>query len=169
MDSIYSALATLPRLKSIRLSNNRQQARGTMVHPEILTKLLRVPSLRSVEFNFFYFTPALWQATVGAFMGGTAVTKHKFSNCSLSAEACATIMASGLGRNTSVSYIQAINPMDQALDNVLAPVLLSYSTLRDLSLPYTWGSAAVSLSEVFLALGKNTGLKSLKVYGAQVP
>jgi hypothetical protein len=54
-DALYSALATLPALESIRLSNLRPRARtedeSTLANPESLTELLRVPSLRpSVSF-----------------------------------------------------------------------------------------------------------------------
>jgi hypothetical protein len=54
LDSLYSALATLPALESISFSNGRQQARqqneSTLANSETLTELLRVPSIRSVHF-----------------------------------------------------------------------------------------------------------------------
>jgi hypothetical protein len=53
MDVLYSALATLPALESLILSNTGRQARpedeSTIAHHESLTELLRVPSLRSVH------------------------------------------------------------------------------------------------------------------------
>jgi hypothetical protein len=175
MDSLYSALATLPALESITLSNPGRQARpedeSTMAHHESLTKLLRVPSLRSVGFDRFSFTPALCQATANAFMGGTAVTKLDCRGCSFSdgdvdgdskgdsegdsdgssartAEgdsACAVMIASCLSRNTSVSHIKVMAPLDLALDSALAAALPSNSTLRrlDLNLQNIDGAASL--------------------------
>jgi hypothetical protein len=65
MDLLYSALATLPALESITLSNPRGEG-STLAYLESLTELLRVPSLRSVRFNYFSFTPALCQAIESA-------------------------------------------------------------------------------------------------------
>jgi hypothetical protein len=162
MDSLYSSLATLPALESITLSNTRRQARpdeSTLAHHKSLTKLLRVPSLRSVSFDCFSFTSALCQATANAFMEGTAVTKLEFKSCSFSALECALIMANGLSRNTSVSHIKVISPPDQTLYSALATALLSNSTLRDLY----FVDFRPHLSSVFSALETNIGLKSLRV------
>jgi hypothetical protein len=43
-----------------------------------LTELLRVPSLRSVYFGEFFFTPALCQAIANALMKGSAITNLGF-------------------------------------------------------------------------------------------
>jgi hypothetical protein len=63
LDALYSALATLPALESISLSKYRPQTttddESAVAHPESLTELLRVRSLRSVSFDCFDFTPAL--------------------------------------------------------------------------------------------------------------
>jgi hypothetical protein len=54
LDELYSALATLPALKSVKLMNfgiyTRPVDESTLANPESLTELLRVPSLRSVTF-----------------------------------------------------------------------------------------------------------------------
>jgi hypothetical protein len=166
VDTLHSALATLPALESISLKNSGYQARpedgSTMAHHESLTALLRVPSLRSVSFNYFSFTPTLYQATANAFMEGTAVTNLTFINCAFSTEGSDVMMANGLARNTSVSCIKVEWDHDGALCNVLAVALPSNSTLRDLSL-YTGSNSAVHLSPVLLALGNNMGLKSLSL------
>jgi hypothetical protein len=82
MDALYSALATLPALESIKLSNRglhrRPEDESAIANHESLTELLRVPSLRSVWFDYLSFTPALCQATANALMKGTAVTKLDF-------------------------------------------------------------------------------------------
>jgi hypothetical protein len=157
MDSFYAALATLPALESVKLTLLREiEDVMTLAQHESLTELLRVPSLRSVNFTHFDFTPALCQATANALIEGTAITKLMFSRCTFSAGECAAIMASGFRRNTSVSSIQVDTRLDQALCNALASALPSNSSLRHLDL-------STDFSPVFSALGQNTGLKSLKV------
>jgi hypothetical protein len=167
MDSLYSALVTLPALESIVLSNSelltRADDESTLATPESLTELLRVPSLRYVSFEDFDFTPAICQATANAFMEGTAVTKLELVKCSFPDGECATILASGLSRNTSVASIGVMSPSDEALHGALAAALPSNSTLRHLVLDQQDIDDNSDLSPLFLALGKNTGLKSLKV------
>jgi hypothetical protein len=168
LDTLYSALATLPALESITINNRTLHARSeddsTLVNPDSLTELLRVPSLRYVLFHRFSFTPALCQATANAFMEGTAVTKVEFTRCSFSG-GCATILANGLSRNTSVIYIRAdCFIQEKALFYALAAALPSNSTLRDIS--FVSGLISVlDLSPVLLALGKNMGLKDVSVDG----
>jgi DNA-directed RNA polymerase subunit L len=87
-------------------------------------------------------------------MEGTAVTSIK---CSFPARESATIWANCFSRNTPVSQIEIMSPLDQALRSALATALQSNSTLQELSINGT------CLSPVSLALGKNTGLRSQKV------
>jgi hypothetical protein len=112
LDALYSALATLPALQSIRLSKYQPHAppddESAVAHPESLTELLRIPSLRSVYFRDFDCTPALWQATANALMEGTAITDLEFLYRSFSAGECAAMMASGLSRNTSVRHFKVL-------------------------------------------------------------
>jgi hypothetical protein len=167
MDSLYSALATLPALEAVELSVAREDE-ITLANPESLTTLLRVPSLRSVCFDCFSFTSALCRATANAFMEGTAVTKLEFRESSFSEGECLDIMVNGLSRNISVSCIIIMSPPDQAptvpvdpeLYNALAMALTSNSTIRDI-LFYGW---CPDLSLLFSALKLNAGLRSLKVY-----
>jgi hypothetical protein len=132
LDALYSALATLPALESITLSTSERLARSDeesdLARPESLTELLRVPTLRSVCFEYFSFTPALFQATANAFIGGVAVTQLEFSDCSFSAGECAVMMATGLGRNKSVTRIRVVLPSDGTLNRALATALPSNST-----------------------------------------
>jgi hypothetical protein len=161
MDSLYSVLATLPALEAVTLSAPPEDE-ITLVNPESLAELLRVPSLQSVSFNEFHFTSALWQATANALTEGTAITDLRFEDCSLSAEGNAAVMAHGLSRNTSVSRIEVVSS-DEALYSALATALPSNSTFRHLELSARGHDDGHDLSPVFLALGKYTGLKSLTV------
>jgi hypothetical protein len=171
-NSLYSVLATLPALEWLKLSLKGRQAQledeSTMVHHESLTELLRVPTLRTVCFASFSFTPALCQATANAFMGDTAVTKLEFDDCKFSAGECAATLEKSFSRNTSLSYIAvASTTFDDALYSALAAALPSNSTLQELLfrfLPSVDDSDAhVDWSPFVLALEKNTGLKTLSV------
>jgi hypothetical protein len=162
MDSLYSALATLPALEAVKLSVAREDE-ITLANPESLTDLLRVPSLRSVSFYEFHFTSALCQATANALMEGTAITDLEFEyRCSFSAGGGAAVVANGIITNTSVTSIEVVSS-DKALYSALATALQSNSTLRHLELTGHLNDDGHDLSPVFLALGKNTGIKSLNV------
>jgi hypothetical protein len=165
IDLLYSALATLPALRSVRLSHSERQARpeddSTMAHHESLTELLRMPSLRWASFEHINFTPELCQATANALMEGTVVTKLDFRFCSFpDGEECAVMLANSLSRNTSVSKIYVESPLNQTICSTLASALPSNSSLRDISFSGLW---CPGLSSVVSALGKNTGLKTLEV------
>jgi hypothetical protein len=165
-DALYSALATLPALKSVKLYAPPDNEM-TLANPESLTELLRVPSLRSVFLRGFYFTSALCQATANALIEGTEMIDLDFTNCSLPAGECAAILANGLSRNTSVAKILVASRFDEALNGALAEALLSNSTLQELDFevfPFDDNPrAVVDWSPIFLALGKNTGLQTLSL------
>jgi hypothetical protein len=170
LDALYSALATLPTLTSITLSycgyHTRMEDESASAHHESLTKLLRLSCLRSVCFASFFFTRALCQATSNALMEGTAVTKLQFRECEFSTGECAIIMASGISGNTSVLSIEVAYPVDEALSCALAMALPSNSTLQELSLEVPDDPGAhMYWSPILLALGNNTGLKSLSLDG----
>jgi hypothetical protein len=185
-DALYSALATLPALESVELSgrlDTRPEDESALANPESLGGVLRIPSLRSVSFDQFSFTPALCQATANALMEGTGVTKLNFLYCSFSSDECAAMMANGLSRNTSVISITVASEENGALFDALAAALPSNSTLRELSFgfspsdddsvapddnpgaPDDDSGAHVDWSPMFLAMGRNKGLKTLKVDG----
>jgi hypothetical protein len=137
LGTLFSTLITLPALESVMFGapDVRQADESTLAHPESLTEILRVPTLRSVRFNYFSFTPALFEATANAVMEGTAVTKLEFIYCSFSAVECDLMMTNGLSRNTSVTSIIADQcGNDRALFDALAAALPSNSTLRQLKL-----------------------------------
>jgi hypothetical protein len=175
LDALYSALATLPALESIKLSNcclRRIRIEDTTLeNPESLTELLRAPSLRSVCFDSFFFTGDLCRAAANAFLEGTAVTKLEFAECIFSSEESTAIMANSLSRNTSVTCINVMPPCQEPLYNALAAVLMSNSTLQQLNLGRGMSPRRFSLgpdinahiSPVISALGQNSGLKNLIV------
>jgi hypothetical protein len=109
MDLLFSALVTVPSLKSIDISHRYLYGRiddeSTLANPESLTELLRLPTLRSVVFYSFIFTPTLCRALANALMEGMVVTKLEFEGCSFSAPECVGMMANGLSGNASVSQM----------------------------------------------------------------
>ena len=170
LDTLYSALATLPAVESVTLSNGgllTQEDESALANPESLTELLRVPSLRFVDFHCFYLTRARCQAIKHALMEGTAITKLVFRDCTFSDEEFAPELAKGLGGNTSVTSILVVSKVGDTLNDVPAYVLLLNSTLQELSFdvePSVDDSIGqVDWSQTFFALGRNTGLKTLKV------
>jgi hypothetical protein len=160
---LYSALTTLPALESISLGSLGDGS--TLAKHESITELLRVPSLRSVRFHRFSFTPARCQAVANALTKATAITKLDFSECSFPVEGSATILANSLKLNTSVRSIKVEAPCDEVIHNVLATALPSNSALQELSFLSLFGPIDDDAvwSPIFSALGKNTALKSLQV------
>jgi hypothetical protein len=169
LDVLYSAMATLPALESIRLRGCYEETtpedESALAHPESLTELLRVSTLRSVSFEYFVFTPGICETIANELMEGTAtIADLEFRHCSFSSEVCPVTVANGLGRFTSVSRIKVMSPLDLVLFDALATVLPSNSTLRRLDLDFfTDGDVAHDLSPVLLALGKNMGIEILSL------
>jgi hypothetical protein len=163
MSTLYSTLATLPALESVRLHAPAPDDGSTLANPETLTELLWVPTLRSLKFSGFYFTRALCQATANALTEGTEITDLMFKDCLFSDEECAVMMANGLSRNTSVTSLQVEeSSVDEALSCAVASAVASNSTLRFISY-LSYGGRLPNVSPLFLALGNNTGLSSLTI------
>jgi hypothetical protein len=175
-DALYSALATLPALELIKISNlalhsTRPEDESALANPESLTELLRVPSLLSVCFDNFYFTGALCQATANGLMEGTAIIQLDFAKCMCSSEESAAIVGNSLSRNTSVTCINVMPWCQGTIYNALAAALPSNSTLQYLTLGRGKSPQRSSLgpaidapfSPVISALGQNSGLKNLIV------
>jgi hypothetical protein len=78
------------------------------------------------------------------------------------------MIANGLHRNTSVISITVESKMGGALFGALPAALPMNLTLRKLEfwfIPSDDSGAHVDWSPIFLAMGRNKGLKSLKVHG----
>jgi hypothetical protein len=79
LDMLYSTLATLPALESITCYNFPFYTIQNWAQPPkdeytTLTTLLRLPTLRSVDFRMFHFTPTSCQAVAKILIEGTAIT-----------------------------------------------------------------------------------------------
>jgi hypothetical protein len=182
-DALYSALASLPALESLILSNSKRQVQPedepALAHPESLTELLRAPSLRFVCFECFSFTYALCQATANALMEGTPITELVFRYCAFSAEGSVVMMANGFSRNTSVTSIFVQGDNAPTLLDALAAALPSNATLQDISFSFSPSyddddDAYLDRSPIFSALDcvvlvaalqHNETLKSLNISG----
>jgi hypothetical protein len=172
LDVLFSVMATsLPALESIRLCGWEEETtpedESALAHPESLTELLRVSTLRSVSFEYFVFTPGICETIANELIEDTAmITDLEFRHCSFSSEVCPVTVANGLSRFASVSRIKVVSPLDLMLFDALATVLPSNSTLRRLDLDFfTDAEAAHDLSPVLLALGKNRGIESFSLDG----
>jgi hypothetical protein len=106
LETLYSALATLPALESLRLSNHglhtQLEDESALANPESLTELLRIPSLRSVCFEDFHFTGALCKATANGLMESTAMTKLDFIECSFPDGVLIGTLAAALPSNSTL-------------------------------------------------------------------
>jgi hypothetical protein len=82
---LLSALASLPSLEIVTIGHYPFQgdADDAFESPESLTKLLKLPSLRSIEFSCFRFTADLCQALLAAFNEGSFVTDLWLTDCFL--------------------------------------------------------------------------------------
>jgi hypothetical protein len=166
-DVLCSALATLPALERVCLAHQEQRTELALVNPEPLTELLRSPSLRFVEFHSFCFTAALSRAVADSLREGSAITTLILSGCWFSEGESAAMIAIALKRNETLSTLSVrLSPFDEAFYEAIAVSLLSNTTLQDMTLDLPGdGTRSTWLSSVFLALGMNTGLKTLNISG----
>jgi hypothetical protein len=177
LDTLFSALATLPALEYLVLASCQHQIRpedaSALAHPESLTELLRVPSLLSVSFDRFPFTRALCQAMANAFREGTGFTKLEFKLCGSMDEALSTAIQIGLGTNETLESLalKDVNLIDDNADVFSR----SFSFLRTnnalKSLVVTLGQdvtescVAAFRTDVAAMLQDNKSLESLNVQG----
>jgi hypothetical protein len=175
-DALFSALATLPALESITLSNraynralNMQGHESDLANPESLGALLRVPSLRSVCFSHFCLTRALCEATANALMEGTAVAKLEFSDCYCSDENVdwsPIFLAVRKNAGLKTLKVDVDGSVAESLCTAMTDGLGLNETLESLELncvDLTDDNAALWCS-AFSFLRTNKALKSLKVH-----
>jgi hypothetical protein len=161
-----TALATLPSLESVVFGLHEpaiDDQRALITNFEPFKELLRTPALRFVRFEDFNFTNELCHATANALEKGSSISDITFEyDCSFPVGGRALI-ANALKRNVSVTDVQFLGDCDETFYNTLAAVLLSNSTLQNLTLHLMDGANGRWLSSIFLSLGTNTSLKSLSV------
>jgi hypothetical protein len=105
----------------------------TSENQEGLTALLRRPSLRSAEFKRFVFTGALCQAMANALEEGSTITDFRLNGCYLP-EGGITMIAKALRRNATVTTATFNLEFDKEFLGALAALLLSNSTIHNLTL-----------------------------------
>jgi hypothetical protein len=161
-----SALSTLPSLKSAKLGLQEPETEDQRVlasNLEPLKELLRTPALRFVRFDGFYFTNELCHAIANALEEGSSIIDIGFdSDCSFPHGGKA-IIANALKTNVTVTDLKFLGNCDEPLCNALAAVLLSNSTLQNLTLQPLEGAIGRWLVSIFLSLAVNTSLKTLSV------
>jgi hypothetical protein len=142
LDFLCSALLTLPALEFVSFEQLDGQGPEEEQSLESMIELLQLPSLREVLFRYVVFTNTLSRAVAKALKERSGITDLHFSSCSF--------------------------PEDETVFcEVLAPALLSNSTLKRLEFYYGSGGCSF-LSQLFLALQVNVGLKTLKIYGFEL-
>lgn len=176
LDTICSALATLPALERVSFAHQPHDIESeegrcaiSLVDPEPLTEVLRLPSLRSVGFRSFYFTKTLCRAVTVALKEGSDISTINLVRCSFLEQDSAALIASALKRNKTVTTFRfQQSPFDEAFCDAMAVSLLTNTTLLDLTLDLPGDSnSSTWLSSLFLALGINTGLDALCINGHQ--
>jgi hypothetical protein len=160
-----SALATLPSLTSLTLClmERETEDQRDLVNLELLTELLRAPALRFVMFDDFYFTNALCHTMASALEERSSIVAIDFNDHCTFPDGGSVLIANALKRNASVTHVKFSDCFDEPFCNTLAGVLLSNSTLQNLTLRLPEDAGGRWLSSIFLSLGMNTTLKSLTV------
>jgi hypothetical protein len=166
MGAWCSLLATLPSLERVQfgLQEPETENQRDLVNVEPFKELLRMPALRFVRFDDFYFTNELCHATANVLEEGSTVIDITFGyGCSFP-DGGRAIIANALKTNASVTDVRFFESFDEPCCDNLAAVLLCNSTLQNLilRLPEEDASGRWLLS-IFLSLGMNTTLKRLCV------
>jgi hypothetical protein len=171
-DPLYSAVSTLPNLKSAFLQH-RKLGRGegvpTFGSPESMTGFLRAPSLRIMEFHQFYFASSLCLATSMALSQGSSIASLVLDECSFP-DGGSEQIASALEENEALTTFKVTpfpDSIHQAFYDAMAASLLSNSTLQELSIRYPGAGnpTSVCVSPLLLALGMNKTLRKLGASG----
>jgi hypothetical protein len=165
LDILCSALLTLPALTNVSFGELAGQGPEEGQSLESMVKLLQSPTLRKVEFESVVFTSTLCQALAKALKERSEITNLRFRQCSFPESGSAEI-ARALKTNTALKCLHLLYGADEFFCEVLTTVLLSNSTLQELAFD---GSGRCSwLSQLFLALQVNVGLKVLEIHGFEL-
>jgi hypothetical protein len=170
-NTIMSALASLPSLDDVILAFDCDYCRILACKFRGLKKLLKSPSLRSIELSKVPFTSAVSRALLAAFEEGSFVTDLRFTHCyfgaRVSGDQTGTINAlvQALQRNTSVKTLCfAGDNFHELFCEGITTVLLVNTTLEDLTLRNKWtDDGGRWLQPLFAAMRINSSVKSLDV------
>jgi hypothetical protein len=160
---LCSTLVTLPSLGRVTLAlvdpeTDDERVLGNL---EPVTELLQAPALRFVEFDDFYFTNALCHATANALEKESPVTDITFGGECTFPDGGRAIIMNALKTNATVTDVTFLGDYDEPFFNSLATVLLSNSTLQNVTIQASTRVRARWFSSIFLSLRRNTTLKSL--------
>jgi hypothetical protein len=141
-----------------------------------LTNLLKLPSLRSIEFSGVHFTSGLSRYVQAAFEGGSVVNTLRFTNCECRGDEevleedavqldTLRALVQALQRDSSVKALSLVrNNFDGFFCARITSALLVNTTLVDLSVRTKGKVENVRwLQPLFVAVRINTALKSLNV------
>jgi hypothetical protein len=163
---LLPALATLPALESIDLSDNEYDV-PAFEHPEHLTTLLLSTSLRSVTLRDFDLTNAACKAVAHALTSGSPVTRLYLDSCHFPECGGGRSIVHALQRNSmlEILFLTLENGFDESIGDALASLLLVNTTLTDLTVhtPQLGRFCRRWLHPFLVALRINTSLKKLHV------
>jgi hypothetical protein len=165
-DIIFSALSSLPALRAVTLWHQEceQEERNPVIpHPERFTELLLAPSLKVVEFDFFYFTDALCEAMASALSAGSNITSLRLNSC-LFPEGSSSSIARALQENSTLNTLDCFeSDVDADFFNALAKSLAVNTTLTELSVRLWNNDTSAWMTPVFHAMAVNVGVQKLVV------
>jgi hypothetical protein len=167
LDTLCSALLTLPALEKISFTQLAGEGPEEGQSLESMVQLLQSPILRKVDFTSLNFTNTLCQAVAKALRKWSKITDLGFSGCSFPRNGSAMI-ARELQTNTTLKCLEIYGGATAIFYEALAAALPFNSTLQELALklPTLRGVGINSrLVPLFLALQVNTGLKKLTFSG----
>jgi hypothetical protein len=167
---LASALASLPALESTDfkhayLEEEEEEEEDddddddlpAIEHPGHMTTLLLSPSLRSVEFDEFYFPHSLCQAVALALKTGSPITCLILNACIFSDGVGGSIVHA-LKRNTTLKTLRLVhNEFDESVRDALTSALIVNTSLTSLTVHDS------QLHPFFVALRMNTSLKKVDV------
>jgi hypothetical protein len=165
-DIIFSALSSLPVLEAATLWHREweQEENPLIPHPQQMTEFLLAPSLRFVEFDFFYFTNALCQAMASALSAGSNISSLRLNSCIFPDGGISADIAHALQKNSSLRTFDCFdNDVDAEFFIALANSLAVNTALVELSFRLSHNDSSALMTPVFHAMARNVAIKTLVV------
>jgi hypothetical protein len=162
LDTLCSALLTLPALDSVSFNARFGQGPEEEQSLESMLELLQSPILRKVLFESIVFTNTLSAAIARALKERSEIA-NLYVNSPFPEGGGEAVIARALKTNTTLKCLQIYNRANEAFCEVLTAILLSNSTLQELS--FCGSGCCPWLSPLFLSLQVNNGLKKLTISG----